>query len=59
MTRDEIEDNKDINNTSSRVLCGGSFILVAVNARSASRYWLVPPLRIYNVGFRPARTFTP
>jgi formylglycine-generating enzyme required for sulfatase activity len=57
--RDDIEDTLSINNQESRVLCGGSFDLRAVNLRSASRSRDVPTDRNINVGLRPARTFAP
>jgi len=39
-------------------LRGGSFIYPASNVRSAFRDKLEPSFRLYNVGFRPARTLT-
>jgi formylglycine-generating enzyme required for sulfatase activity len=56
---DDIEDILSIDSTHSRVLRGGSFNPQAVNVRSANRLWSVPTHRTNNVGFRPARTFTP
>jgi len=53
------EDILSINNQSSRVLRGGSFLNQASNVRSAFRNNYVPTNRYYNVGFRAARTFTP
>ncbi len=56
---EDIEDIKDIKSMTSRVLRGGSFDLQSVNVRCTTRAWIVPTHRNYNVGFRPARTFTP
>jgi formylglycine-generating enzyme required for sulfatase activity len=56
---DDKEDEFTINPSNSRVLRGGSFSNPAGNVRSAYRYWLAPANRHPNVGFRPARTFTP
>jgi formylglycine-generating enzyme required for sulfatase activity len=56
---DDKEDKTDINNHDSRVLRGGSFGNQASSVRSASRYRFVPAVRGPDVGFRPARTFTP
>jgi serine/threonine protein kinase/formylglycine-generating enzyme required for sulfatase activity len=53
------EDNLSIKSTAGRVLRGGSFFNRASNVRCANRYWNVPTDRSSNVGFRPARTFTP
>jgi formylglycine-generating enzyme required for sulfatase activity len=53
------EDSLQIVSTNSRVLHGGSFIDPASDVRSADRSKLVPTTRTINVGFRPARTFTP
>jgi hypothetical protein len=58
VTRDENEDNTDINNTVGRVLRGGSFNYNALLARSAGRVRNAPTLRYFNVGFRPARTLS-
>jgi formylglycine-generating enzyme required for sulfatase activity len=57
-----IEDNEgalSIPSTVSRVLRGGSFSTQASNVRCADRNWNVPAYRNANVGFRPARTFSP
>jgi formylglycine-generating enzyme required for sulfatase activity len=53
------EDSLSIQSTSSRVLRGGSFFLRASDVRSALRDGVVPSYRDLDVGFRPARTFTP
>jgi eukaryotic-like serine/threonine-protein kinase len=53
------EDILSISSTISRVLRGGSFVVLPVYVRSANRNWNAPPDRTSNVGFRPARTFTP
>jgi formylglycine-generating enzyme required for sulfatase activity len=53
------EDGEDINNDNNRVLRGGSFDHRASYARCADRNRDVPSLRATNIGFRPARTFTP
>ena len=39
-----------------RVLCGGSFTYVASDLRAASRDFNLPAIRLYDVGFRCART---
>jgi formylglycine-generating enzyme required for sulfatase activity len=54
---EDIEDEEDIKDKNYRVLRGGSFVSLAVNVRSAPRFRYVPPIRLENVGFRPARTF--
>jgi serine/threonine protein kinase/formylglycine-generating enzyme required for sulfatase activity len=56
---EDIEDTLNIIPTTSRVLRGGSFLNPASLVRCAYRTWTVPPTRLYRVGFRPARTFTP
>jgi formylglycine-generating enzyme required for sulfatase activity len=59
---ERIDDNEGgliINSAVGRVLRGGSFLSLAVSVRSANRFWMVPSLRNNDVGFRPARTFTP
>jgi formylglycine-generating enzyme required for sulfatase activity len=55
---DDSEDVLSINRQEFRVLRGGSFGDQALNLRSANRRRNVPANRRYNVGFRPARTFT-
>jgi formylglycine-generating enzyme required for sulfatase activity len=50
------EDELMVISTRSRVLRGGSFGRQASEVRSAVRYFHVPALRNYGVGFRPART---
>jgi formylglycine-generating enzyme required for sulfatase activity len=55
---EDIEDSKIVNDRESRLLRGGSFSSQAVYVRSAFRLGNVPALRLPNVGFRPARTFT-
>jgi formylglycine-generating enzyme required for sulfatase activity len=57
-----IEDKEgelSIKSTVSRVLRGGSFTYRASIVRSADRNGFVPSNRSGDVGFRPARTFTP
>ena len=55
---DDVEDSKeDITDGYYRVLCGGSFDFLAVDLRCAFRFRYRPTDRIYDVGFRPARTF--
>ncbi len=57
-----VKDIMDIDTTlvaNGRVLRGGSFYNQASNVRSACRRNSVPASRSSNVGFRPARTFTP
>jgi formylglycine-generating enzyme required for sulfatase activity len=51
------EDILDIKESDSRVLRGGSFYMPASDVRSADRITCVPAVRLYNAGFRPARTF--
>jgi formylglycine-generating enzyme required for sulfatase activity len=57
--RDVKEDNTDIIHAVYRVLRGGSFVNDAVVVRSANPIRDAPIKRYNNVGFRPARTFTP
>jgi formylglycine-generating enzyme required for sulfatase activity len=57
-----VEDREDelvIASTRGRVLRGGSFDDLASFVRSAFRSINAPAYRTLNVGFRPARTFTP
>jgi serine/threonine protein kinase/formylglycine-generating enzyme required for sulfatase activity len=56
-----VEDKEDIiiKRENSRVLRGGALFNQAANVRSAQRFDSVPATRLYSVGFRPARTFTP
>src|ERR1019366_8759032 len=56
---DDKEDILGINNLNSRVLRGGSFRFQASVVRSADRSDNVPTFRGNDIGFRPARTFTP
>jgi len=56
---DDKEDKTDINNHDSRMERGGSFYMQAVDVRSANRHRVMPTSRYNDVGFRPARTFTP
>ena len=51
--------SEGVKDRDSRVLRGGSFGNQASSVRSASRYRFVPAVRGPDVGFRPARTFTP
>jgi serine/threonine protein kinase/formylglycine-generating enzyme required for sulfatase activity len=55
----DVEDILRITNKNTRVVRGGSFFNLAELVRSADRYWDAPTDRNNNVGFRPARTFTP
>jgi formylglycine-generating enzyme required for sulfatase activity len=59
---EKTEDKEDIfsiDNQKLRVLRGGSFSYQASHVRSASRANDGPALRTNDLGFRPARTFTP
>jgi formylglycine-generating enzyme required for sulfatase activity len=56
MNRGETEDIKD---GQLRVLRGGSFLNQARGIRSAFRLRSQPTYLFPDVGFRPARTFTP
>jgi formylglycine-generating enzyme required for sulfatase activity len=51
------EDEQDITDKLGRVLRGGSFLNLSWFVRCASRLRNVPTYRLYDVGFRPARTF--
>jgi formylglycine-generating enzyme required for sulfatase activity len=53
------EDTKDIIDIDYRMLRGGSFLDQVSLVRSANRARSLPADRNVNVGFRPARTFTP
>jgi formylglycine-generating enzyme required for sulfatase activity len=53
---DDTEDPHTISSNDRRVLRGGSFDTPAVVVRSANRIWDVASDRIFNAGFRPART---
>jgi formylglycine-generating enzyme required for sulfatase activity len=55
---DDKENNLGIN-IDGREVHGGSFSCNASFARSASRNGSVPATRSHDVGFRPARTFSP
>jgi formylglycine-generating enzyme required for sulfatase activity len=58
--KDDKEDNTDINNYPHRVLRGGAFVSPASVVRSSYRYNFAGPAdRGDDLGFRPARTFTP
>jgi serine/threonine protein kinase/formylglycine-generating enzyme required for sulfatase activity len=56
---EDIEDFFSINNQDRPVLRGGSCVEWAANVRSANRDGLMPYLRDFRLGFRPARTFAP
>jgi len=56
---DDQEDAPAIDSVVGRVLRGGSFTNLSKYVRSANRYWILPAYHYHNVGFRPARTFTP
>jgi formylglycine-generating enzyme required for sulfatase activity len=58
-TIEDKEDSLQIVSTMGRVLRGRSFGLHASNVRCAFRFRYVPSYRDDDVGFRPARTFTP
>jgi formylglycine-generating enzyme required for sulfatase activity len=55
----DTEDILTIDREGGRVLRGGSFNNRPSDVRSADRNDIVPTSRSYNVGVRPARTFTP
>jgi serine/threonine protein kinase/formylglycine-generating enzyme required for sulfatase activity len=61
--REISEDKEDgvlmVRGADTRGLRGGSFILQALNVRSAYRLSNVPTARFVNIGFRLARTFAP
>ncbi len=59
ITIDRKDDITRVNNKDGRMLRGGSFDGPAVNFRSAGRFRILPTTGSNNVGFRPARTFTP
>jgi formylglycine-generating enzyme required for sulfatase activity len=54
---DDAETNTAITPTNNRPLCGGSFSNLAAIVRSANRNGNTPENIIFDVGFRPARTF--
>jgi formylglycine-generating enzyme required for sulfatase activity len=53
----DIDDIKGIQDSLSRVLRGGAFTSQPRKVRSAYRSRYAPADRIFNVGFRPARTY--
>jgi formylglycine-generating enzyme required for sulfatase activity len=55
----DIDDIVAINTKEKRALRGGAFNPRASLVRSAFRGMSVPSDRTFNIGFRPARTFTP
>jgi formylglycine-generating enzyme required for sulfatase activity len=56
---DDINNGLSINIPENRVLRGGSFANTAEAVRSALRTGSIPTYHSWEVGFRPARTFTP
>jgi formylglycine-generating enzyme required for sulfatase activity len=56
---EDTEDVLSIDPVTYRVMRGGTFYDHASICRSAKRDWNLPSNRYSNVGFRPARTFTP
>jgi formylglycine-generating enzyme required for sulfatase activity len=56
-TPDNINTSLLVDETSPRLLLGGSFYNPAANVRSAYRYWNAPSYRFANNGFRPSRTY--
>jgi formylglycine-generating enzyme required for sulfatase activity len=53
---DEMHTSISIDISIPRLLRGGSFLLHSAYVRSALRYWNAPSTRIFNYGFRLART---
>ena len=56
---DDTADEVDLDDSVSRVLRGGSYVLSTRSLRSGYRIGGRPVSRIYGNGFRVARTFTP
>jgi formylglycine-generating enzyme required for sulfatase activity len=54
---EDVEDIRDIDKRTARVLRGGAFTYPAMYVRSACRNWDEPANLAVNMGFRPARTF--
>ena len=54
---DDVEDEQVVRDGSVRVLRGGTFSIHPSFVRSAHRGRYRPMTRIYNVGFRVARTY--
>ena len=56
-TAEDGEDTTTVSSRLRRLLRGGSFLNQAALVRSAYRAYNQPDSRLYNVGFRPARTY--
>jgi formylglycine-generating enzyme required for sulfatase activity len=54
-----VTDPKSVPSGPIRVIRGGSWSYEAYYARSAYRYNIIPDLRYYSIGFRPARSSVP
>jgi formylglycine-generating enzyme required for sulfatase activity len=54
---EDAEDKNPINDRTSRMLRGGSFLFPRAGVRSAIRFWNRPTRLDPYMGFRPARTF--
>jgi formylglycine-generating enzyme required for sulfatase activity len=54
---EDVEDTNYVSDNMSRIIRGGSFLFHAAVVRSANRVENRPAVHVFNVGFRPCRTY--